>query len=408
MKIQFTLTPFLLTPFLFVLLVIFSCSLSLKLAAAGNEQNSTSAHGSEKFLLDGKAFTKEQLIQDFLQVSFREDVKNITSHKQKLSSYAVSRMPWIEDLQSPDVNMAGLHKFPARGVTIGFGWPPLQSTRADYERYNDKYNVVQSQILKMKPYLEKAIGQNITIIGRDEETLENYAKIRVVFFEGFFTDNRFKADPRTSASPLNDETMARHMTKSLPHIDFTPLSRTSVTGYLIPDDTGNIAFSVCEIWPYFQKNLEAALVTECVLRSLGLPNQSANPSALLGDWNSAHAEHSKLRALDGNETNIPWTTQLINLQKKFLSEMPDNQYLDEYPPYTEAVEKLLRYFPHGEIIIDEQLSSPTDYDLAILSLLYCNDLQAGDVKDTVISKLASTHNCLNDNFYKTDNKEVIE
>ena len=54
----------------------------------------------------------------------------------------------------------------------------------------------------------------------------------------------------------------------------------------MPDENNNIKFAVCYIWSGHTDEMIKALASECLFRSLGLPDLfSAKGQSLLKDWN---------------------------------------------------------------------------------------------------------------------------
>jgi hypothetical protein len=238
--------------------------LAALLTVAGCFFSSCAVAAEKEITLDGEIYSSKQIIEDFIRSAFPavQDRGALQKNsggiykKHYEGSYVESRIEWIKDLKDAQHPKQVLHKYMQKEIKVGFGWPPLQETGTDYERFHDKYKIVKAQLENMIPLLERATERHIVIIDRERETVKDYATVRIIFFENFFKDNRFKPDPHGGASPLNDETTARFVVKTLPHVDFTPSSRTGVGGYFLTDGDSQIMLSVCEIWPYFRHGLD--------------------------------------------------------------------------------------------------------------------------------------------------------
>ncbi|QKK04503.1 MAG: hypothetical protein HND56_01845 [Pseudomonadota bacterium] len=336
--------------------------------------------------IGGENLPRSVLIADFLNVAFSSKLWNEdtgqdyemflrTKETQPLSSILEKRYPWLRLLYRND-NLPkpyALTKWDQK-ITIGLDWPmgAFSHGRAVEEKFPGTYKMFEKQIKDIIPDIQRLTGLDVEFIAKNDprEKTEEFARIRVIpiirtHLRNYFRFHRENMYGRGGAS------YSWHIDEHEYHfwgaVQFTPLSRTQVYGYLVPQENNTLSMSVCRIIPAVGEKLAKALITECLLRSLGLPELSKQkPKDTLGEWNLSHTPDSLLPALDGNE-------------KAFLARGP-------FYGIDERTVHPFRSELTDEDVLPKGFSA---YDQAMVSLLYCPELRSGMDKHQVLAVLLS-------------------
>jgi hypothetical protein len=349
------------------------------------------------YYLDGKPYSREQLIIDFTRIAYQrslwvEDILNYQRGSLAPAWRSLEPKPQLKMYPSWMVEYAlrhkgrpvfdGLNKWPGE-ITIGIGWPPPS---AQPENVQDSSRAV-SQIKKVLKGLGAASGRPVKYMSPKLETEENFARIRIIEAgsERFYQDNKFKVRGRTGGpipAPIMNGKQSDFIDfgkhglmqdlegRFLDAARFTPFSRSQVDGYFVSNSKNEIDFAVCYIWSGHKDVLFNALVTECLVRAMGLPETSriAETSAL-SLWNTAHDSHSKRYMIDKGEANQP-------LRTSYGLELEDTS---------------AESFPHQLTKTSPQALS--GYDKAMISLLYCERLTAAQGRYGIIEELSANDDC---------------
>lgn len=140
------------------------------------------------------------------------------------------------------------------------------------------YDLFEQKIKSLIPEIEALTGLKVEFFSPDDprEITSNFARLRVV---PHFMDEQGDFKARIIYDGFVD-TIESYFTTG---IRFTPNSITQVDGYIIPDAHNNIALAVCKIDPRLQVGLVDTLITECLFRSVGIPELS-HYGNILGAW----------------------------------------------------------------------------------------------------------------------------
>lgn len=158
---------------------------------------------------------------------------------------------------------------------------------------------------------------------------------------------------------------------------FTPTLNAQVEGYLLFERDHVLAISVCDIWKRHAEVLQVALSTECIFRSLGLPDQSlVFSNAILGAWN---AKSEDLVTNTNNTWPINDGRHLDALAKVGVVTINDVKRVGrDYVNFYEAGgfdEVAAFYASHSKAAT--HFSQPTKYDELILRILYDRRIEFG-------------------------------
>lgn len=367
-----------------------------------------------RYILDGAQYSHVQLVTDFVQIAFQrslwsDDPLNRARgyllpdfYSKKTNNAFFSRYP--DFLSEYVVREKGYPKFDAlnrwpKEITISTGWPPLSAVDEAVTGFSKR---VELQVKRLTGDLQSATGLPVRFVDPAAETEDSFARLRIVDGGGgrFYFDNKFKISDRgssVSAVPLAGGVSAdysKHMGEMegmfRDAVRFMPFARAQVEGYFVTDKHNNIEFSVCYIWPHHKENLFNALVTECLLRAAGLPELSlSTPDAVLGNWNQSHDPHSKRYILDGKGANLsPLALAMMQSQVERSADAEKIKMLQN------MLEDSPSSFPHNMTTSAPQ--SFTNYDLAVLSILYCTRLTPGMGRfDTLNILIAEERDCFN-------------
>lgn len=326
------------------------------------------------YILDGQTYTRAGLISDFIRMAFPSrlwfdadvEARNDFKSPAITSGLGVSVPSWAREYVNRTDGVPrfdGLNRWKGDTITVGFDWPKGVWKAGNSEHYKP----LAEQVTALAPQIQAATGLQVRLLSRSEESRSHFARIRIITTASFGATNRFKAPLKRSGGAVGSA-MVLPIGLHPPFEDllfgsipFTPFLSAQVDGYLLTDKDNNIDLVVCKIAPEHQSHLQQALVTECLARAFGLPESSlTNEDAFLGRWNKAHEPHS------------------------FLS-------FQAAEAATRSEE--LKTFPHGLTDVNKTQRRLTDYDLAMLSLLYCPSLKSGMGRYDVLTALYHADEC---------------
>lgn len=325
-----------------------------------------------------RSYNKSELIWDFTNVS-QDDTLWLENTKTPWIS--IKAQSQITDQKTTNSWWHNYVTFPQglpergvinkwnKGITIGIGWPQ-SNEKIDEETTQ----LVEKHIKEVIPTLSEATGLEISYQPQaaPQEQTENYAKIRIVPITETNLRNRFKT-LYFHPNFLTENYFLKLQTAFLSAVPFTPYLKSSVDGYFIPDNKNNIQFAVCNILVSPRNNYLGSLVSECLIRALGLPNASKlNDTALVGNWNQKNDISSLTVWHDGDAAFWPTSSKQSKERKDFYSFSSD--------PYSASKENAQRYW--------------TTYDLMMLKMLYCSSLKAGSSRQEAIQILLHNDACL--------------
>lgn len=343
--------------------------------------------------LDGRTYRKSQLVNYFLASAFSSVLWNDDTGTDKdefmelfldrLSKpvpdprqFAHSHYPWLDKYifrkEFPSTGV--LHKWNQPRLAIGIGWPPynlagIKAYTSEFhefsnnEKLNDEADAKLRSILnELIPQISKASGIEIQLRTKTdaEELTPQFAQIRIIpttrAFDSWFKMTRF-------ISPVVGgwDSPSKREYRLWGAVPFTPYKRSQVYGYLLPRGDNQLDMAVCKVEPSLGRELLRALLAECLVRVLGLPETiEENEGSLLGNWNKAYDPISKLPALDG-------------VKESGIEHQED--FLDKKPPGT------LNGFA---------FSGLTEFDSQMLKLMYCPSIRSGMDKYQAVAAFAQS------------------
>lgn len=356
--------------FVLLAVMLFVLSMGSLSVAAEKEPQDPRFFLREVYVIEGKTYTKAQIIRDFLKIAFSshlwfEDIPMDSSNGWTIRGVApigfVPKMDnvkksglydsWVMSLPKGDIKFDAINKW-AGDVTIGFGWPPFDAAKRlrgveedevrgseiDPARLTEISETISKKMEGFLPKLSALTGQSVNFIDPKDETARKYAKIRIIVSDSFLKDvSSFKSDRLlagyTHQLPNGWGVRLNERDSFLNAVRFSPFSPYQVEGYIFPDQRNNIQFAVCQLNPKLGEKVMLTLLTECLARVLGLP-----------------------------EGGILHKSSIF------------------YPRATAE-----------EAAIDRPTFSP--YDEAIISLLYCDKLKAGMGRSDVLRTLYFEPSC---------------
>lgn len=379
-------------------------------------KGSNCASGS--ITLDDRPIPRDQLIWDFAQIAFSSTLWLETVEDQSFlvrsrihkghgttnSTDQTWLSPFINKSQAP-ARTGVINKWMAQEITVGVGWPSdidqfFQHTPPD-KPSREFINTVQAVTVG----IAKESGLNLKFVHPDDpqENTESFARIRIVPIKSTGLHNKYKSYV-VDASHTRHPRIQSYQTMIDNAVEFTPYSRSQVDGFFIPNENNQIEFAGCRIVSGLSPEMRSALVTECLLRSLGLPNtvqtyrflpyrgsanhsfQMSRSSFFLGLWNQQEDASSKTIFHDGeNALNI--TTHepsvIFDEDKKIFRRV--HTPIRPLPLGNEAVPS-----PLGESVKHSRI---TQYDAKLIRMLYCDAIKPGMDREMAIRALGTSTAC---------------
>ncbi len=237
-------------------------------------------------------------------------IGNIYSKRGKGSDYIQAfnkDYPWIVNLvnsESLAPRSPAINKWNSP-VTISLGFPNdllpqgavIGENKGVFKQLNKgtfpkRDGLVKDAVMSLSSELSSLTGLSVRWL--DGESAKD-GRIRIVLTDEY--DERksvyrlYRASVSTLSAPdkVTEEEFRRTVEMQMDTaIKFTPSYEAGLDGYFIPDDTNHIKFAVCYIWSGHSDVMIKALVSECLFRSLGLPDIFADKHiSLLMNWNKA-------------------------------------------------------------------------------------------------------------------------
>ncbi len=353
------------SPLLFIAVLGVLCSASL-----------VKGEGRNAFVIEGREYSRAELAAHFVSAAFN-DYLWLERSAGLLRAIEIIENPKAKDISESwyrpyMVRAAGL---PRHGVlnkwkgdvSVAIGWPSVGEINdsysvADISQDHFFHKIVSGRVSSLK---EKT-GIKLRYIDSKEDAAagELFAKIRIIPILGTGLFNDYKVDVvgagQHSISNINS------FNRIPGAVEFTPLSRAQVYGMYVPDVEGSISFASCRILISLPAKMISALVEECLIRSLGLPalSERAPHGSRLSEWNSKANAASKLPIYDGEEARDPFSHLRQKIDK-------DNQ-VD---------------------LREVGGSGYSDYDIKMLSILYCPSLKLGQDKVSTLYTLMKSDDC---------------
>lgn len=332
--------------------------------------------------IDGTSYSPGELIEDFLNVAFSEGVWNEDANlwNPDMFSKIIDRYgPQNLDLQDKDVRKEYEEKKIAvpwladymyrpdgwpkhnvthrwnKEITIGIGWPRykingpktnLITSVYDQEWTAALYPSIAEHIKKQLPAIERSTGLSAKFISPDDpdDATREYARIRII--------PKRTLERRTSSSMLGYQWYPHQSEELLwGGVLFETSTPKEMDAYLLPEVNNQPGLVICKIDGDLPEALFSALITECLVRAVGLPGRGGRPEkAVLGPWRSQvgpdHPENSPV----SSAKNLPQTL--------------------------------------------------TPYDEWMISLLYCPSIKSGMDKNQVLQALTSKKDkCISQHLY---------
>ncbi|MBL1146685.1 MAG: hypothetical protein HND56_04420 [Pseudomonadota bacterium] len=250
-----------------------------------------------------------------------------------------------------------------------------------------------AHITSLIPDIEKITGLPVKLVQENPNL-----KIRTLLYNELENDFKFA---RITPGVSSEYPSYRYENYLLAGVPFTPKTKAQVDGYFLPESDNSIGYAECRISPFVGTELIETLMTECLLRTLGLPEiingleerlyerkypppfiqmlrkrisekGTFDPNnSLLGRWNKAHEAHSRTGWAEGE--GAYW--------------MLGEDWNMIIPPVSPTPEQLKENFPHHLTDKEHLFKTFTPYDRLMTSTLYCPDIKPGMDKYQVLMTL---------------------
>lgn len=365
--------------YLFVLLLALSSGDGL-----AEMRSQTNALGVTSYMLDGKDYSKRQLSLNFVQAAFTKYLW--------VESFPSAFISPLCSNQKECASFDALNKWQQNDITVGIGLPPASPEIANKEtKYISEQSrmnrtgqgdeaLVKDVIYNLADPIKQATGLSVRFMVPSEESYEDHADVRIMFEFGHFAqNNKFKVLAATV--PSEWENIGNQAVR------FTPRARSEVEGYYVSEADNHIQTARCYIWPDHEKALQRGLISECLLRVLGLPEQlRANTAGLLGNWNKQHDAYSMNVLIDGLDSN-PSYDQLFAEHARAMA--------DEDTERAARLDRAMKAYNGFSYETEKSAvpKTPSDMDIMMLSLLYCEVLDARQGRHKVLKLLSEGDGC---------------
>lgn len=204
-----------------------------------------------------------------------------------------------------------INKWAEKTVHVGIGWPVFTGSMFDfYVQPSSVYPQFLPEIIKgVIDEIKNKTGVMLRFAppNSDLEKTKDFARIRIVPIESTGLNNNFKSFISNMQPGVHGHGPPLLLERLVGGVEFTPYSRSQVDGFILPNPDNTIGLAVCRISNTVKdKQYVTALVTECLLRSLGLPSlvedmyASFRHESFLGPWNRDMDTVSKRPYLDGH------------------------------------------------------------------------------------------------------------
>lgn len=350
---------------------------------------------------------RQKITWDFLQVAFSPNLWMETVEDQifVLRTYAVFDLnfaalreaAWFSALVKDTHNPAPLgviNKWTQTEIPVFIGWPSPAMGLFAHSPEVEASSAFIERVRAVTVNVAKASGIRLLFVAPSKEggNRADYRGIHIVPVSKTGLHNKYK-------SYIVDASYMRHPRVLVPQtlltnaVEFSPYSRSQVDGFFVPNDKNEIQFAACRILSTLNPDMQVALISECILRSLGLPSSV-----------------SFFRGLPYNDEEV---IERLQLPKK-------NFFLGNWNSDKDAVSKTIFY--DSEAAIDFNIKRPnpvvlgvdgsgsdervasfllesvrarsvTDRDIQLLKLLYCEDIKAGSNRSIILSMLVSEGKC---------------
>lgn len=356
-------------------------------------------------------YPRSQLIWDFTNIAF----SNALWLGNTIQPWAI-----IDDLAGPqgwphgsELDAFGnpvpmprhdaISKWTHNVVTIGIydSHDPLVGRDA----LNSFYKLVQQQVEELAPSIAESTHLTLKLLPIIDERQKGavYADVRLFPVASTGLKNRFKVLWR-HPDALTDQ--ARDEAVFFGGVPFTAAARSQVDGVLQPDLDNSLKFSMCKISSTLGDPMERALLTECVVRALGLPELSqiagyqCSPSPV-GDAQGVrtrivdhHCYVRSPKALGPEQKSVlsDWNREQDSQSKTMLHDGRDALILRGVGQAGNA-EEIHSYYTRPLPGAPGAPRAMSAYDRAILTLLYCPAIKSGMDKYQAIQALHGHPEC---------------
>lgn len=354
--------------------------------------------------LKDKSYDKSDVIRDFLEIAFSKSfwIEGVSSNYKELFSEMLKNYSQRADAPPKVLKPGDGHgvtanmslyqnwlakeffrdplDYPREGainkwigeISIGIDWPHYEGGKPNIDGKSishssekpegkmrsalvDSYPAIQEQIEALIPQIKSMTGLPVKFIGPNdaEDHTSHFARIRIV--PTMFLYPKYFKKPTGELTPDAYPMMSYYEYMFLERVSFTPALAAQANGYLLPASNNSLDMTVCKVDPRVGDDLMKALVTECLIRSLGLPEVSTvSNDVVLGSWNKDFEEDMKSVA--------------------------DKDLRAFQFPVEKVDKKKLHFFF-------------TPYDEMMARILYCPDIKPGMSKYQVLAVLARSDKC---------------
>lgn len=427
-----------------VLLLLFTGSVTQAKESLGQFSGEGLGHTIN---LDGKEYSRAALIADFVQAAFSEAMWNedtgedyhdffsrrlyLLSKKHKSSFDGDTDALYAHRFSGKEgalPQLGVINKWPTDQIAVSIDWPIFSGNNSTANTVNkdgrvisrwssfarnpdEAYSLLEQIVKEVLPDIQKNTDLNLSFQSpsSDKELSHDYARIRIVPIGTIWQKNFFKMykiNPQLFPEIGEYSFWAEEYAGILNGVSFTPWQRSQVDGYLLPDENNALGSVICKVVPVIDRQLLKSLISECLVRAMGLPDLvKSNDDALLGAWNKAYDPYSQLVELDGRVAAL--YRYMAPGSKPSLKSILDQAKADKIT--VEERNAIIREHLSAKNNFTPNIATEqaflslkvkqskeyglTDFDRMMLKLISCKAIKPGMTRHDVIAVLAQEEIC---------------
>lgn len=276
----------------------------------------------ETIELDGRTYTKNELISAFMQAAFNPYIRQGTyippfsfdaenaNNPMKLKEGYKTQYPWLYEFMYRDEGLPvflSLAKW-SRPMRVSTGFPNDLKPFKPYVGPDGKavtsgfYSNIDAddipaeiieEIKSAAAFVSTVSRMDVSYIAHEQETPEAYAEMRIIFTDFVSNwDSQFKRGKHDVVEVTTGGEYYRRFREwiegHLYPIYYTPFSKSQVDGYLLLNADNSIGMSFCFIWQGHPMDMVRSLIRECMARSMGATQniKAYKYNSIMSYWNS--------------------------------------------------------------------------------------------------------------------------
>lgn len=322
----------------FFILAICIASVGYILCPLANASSESQSFDTEAFIFSVLGDTPNGSLDCLAECNSKERQQKRIPYNDRVSLEDFSSdYPWIVDYYLRP-NYKGLAKWNG-DIKISIDFPnnlkpaSIDQTKKVFFFKGEQSNIPNEEITVLEEILKNAISEvseaanqnfpfeiNLNPSSLDETRAEK-GNLRIIFADAEGPEH-FKWQTRgTSSLGYPKEVFFKEWaTGRTPIVEFTPKLRSQVYGYFLVNKEHTIDFAACYLPRYADHVLLKNLISECLMRSLGVPYTFQGEGAsIFSNWNQegSHNNHVKISSTDKKIIKLLYSDKLKRGDNEF-------------------------------------------------------------------------------------------